>query len=163
MRSLMLVTVVLAVSAAGLALGTSGCKKPAPVTPQTVTVTATATAAPSDNTNYVPGGGAAQNIRKAALRAITLSEMSNLGLMIEFEYTTNGKMPDLNTITGILEREVPLVARSVKDGKIKLCWTTEHAGLWAYEVDSDTKGGIVVVTGSARRAEADEVRKLLGR
>ena len=143
-----------------------GCKKPAAkVTAPTVAApTASGDAVPVvGNTNYEPGAGAAQNARNAALRTITLAEMTSLGLFIEIEYTTNGKMPDLNSVTKILKDESPQIAKAVADGKIVLCWTAEHKGIWAYEVGADTKGGVILVTGSARRAEADEVRKLLGR
>ena len=156
-----------ALSVAILLSFVGGCKKPSPkVTPPTVAApTASGDAVPVvGNTNYEAGAGAAQNARNAALRTITLAEMTSLGLFIEIEYNNNSfKMPDLNSVTKILKDESPQIAKAVADGKIVLCWTAEHKGIWAYEVGADTKGGVILVTGSARRAEADEVRKLLGR
>jgi len=143
-----------------------GCKKPAAkvTTPTAAAPTVSGDAVPvTGNSNYEAGAGAAQNVRNAAQRVITLAEMTNLGLFIEIEYTNNGKMPDLNSVTKILKDEAPQIAKAVADGKIVLCWTAEHKGIWAYEVGADTKGGVVLVTGAARRADADEVRKLLGR
>lgn len=142
-----------------------GCKKPAatvaPVTTAatTPTVTGVAEAVPG-NTNYAPGAGTAHNVANAARRTLLLAQMSGLGLMIETEYTLNGKMPDTTAITTGLEAAT---AQAIKDGRIVLCWTGEHQGLWAYEGGADKQGGIVLVTGVARRAEADEVTKLLGK
>ncbi len=160
-----------AVTVAILLCFAGGCKKPAAKV-TTATATAPAPAAPTvtgvaepvvGNTNYEAGAGAAQNVRNAVQRVVTQTEMSQIGLFIEIEYSLNGKMPDLKTVTATLNEDAPAIAKAVADGKIILCWTAEHKGLWAYEVGAETKGGLVLVTGSARRAEADEVRKLLGR
>ena len=156
-----------AIVAATLLCLAGGCKKPAAkvTTPTAPAPTASGDAVPVvGNSNYEAGAGATQNVRNAAQRVITLAEMTNLGLFIEIEYTNNSsKMPDLKSVTKILKDEAPQIAKAVADGKIVLCWTAEHKGIWAYEVGADTKGGVVLVTGAARRADADEVRKLLGR
>ena len=157
-----------AVTVAILVACVGGCKKPAAkVTPPTVaTPTASGDAVPvASNTNYEAGAGALHNTRNAAQRLVTMVEMSQIGQLIEIEYSlnTSGKMPDTKTIMTTLNEDAPSIAKAVTDGKIVLCWTAEHKGLWAYEVGADTKGGLVLVTGTARRAEADEVRKLLGR
>lgn len=159
------VTVAILLSFAG------GCKKPAakvtvPTAPAPAAPTVTGVAEPVvGNTNYESGAGAAQNVRNAVQRVVTQSEMASLGVFIELEYSLNtaGKMPETKTIMATLNEDAPAIAKAVNEGKIILCWTGEHKGLWAYEVGADTKGGLVLVTGSARRAEADEVRKLLGR
>ena len=146
-----------------LVLTAAGCKKPATkatTTPATQSpVTGTVEAAPP-NTNYDANAAAAQNLRNAAMRTILLTQMTNLGLTIELEFTQNGKMPQLNAVTAALDAATNA---AIKEGRIVLCWTAEHQGLWAYEGGADTKGGVVLVTGAARRAEADEVKKLLGR
>ena len=147
---------------ATLAVAAGGCKKPAAkVTPPTAapTVTGVAEAVPG-TTNYEPGAGVAHNTANAARRTLLLAQMSSLGLMIETEYTLNNKMPDTAAITTGLEAAT---AQAIKDGRIVLCWTADHAGLWAYEGGAEKSGGIVLVTGVARRADADEVGKLLKR
>ena len=152
-----------AVTVAILVAFFGGCKKPAAkVTPPTAaTPTASGDAVPvASNTNYEAGAGALHNTANAARRTLLLAQMSGLGLMIETEYSLNNKMPDTAAITTGLEAAT---AQAIKDGRIVLCWTTEHAGLWAYEGGAEKSGGVVIVTGVARRAEADEVRKLLGR
>lgn len=147
-----------------LALALAGCKKK-PVTPATTPPTAPA-AAPTGgggNTGYIAGGGAVQNIRQAAKRTIALNDLKNLGLLIESAYTDTGKMPGVNEIKTALAKESPGLKAAIDDGTIILCWTTAHEGLWAYEIDADTKGGLALVSGSARRCDAEEVKQLLGR
>ncbi|MGL6073755.1 MAG: hypothetical protein ACRC8S_06295 [Fimbriiglobus sp.] len=140
----------------------AGCKKkPATVasTPATLQTTATTSA----NTNYDPNAGTAQNIHNAAKRVVTQAQMTVIGVFIDAEYGLNSKMPSEKTILSQLQREAPDTYKMIQDGTIKLSWTASHEGLWAYEVDAQTRGGIVLVTGLARRADADEVKRLLGR
>ena len=49
----------------------------------------------------------------------------------------------------------------IDDGVIILTGTTDRQGLWAYEIDADKVGGIILVSGRARRATADDVKKYL--
>jgi hypothetical protein len=140
----------------------AGCKKKAATVPTTAP-TLTATEVTSGNTNYEAGAGALQNVRNAAMRTITLAEMQQLGVFIEDQYLIDGKMPRLDVIRATLQKNSPNTLKMIDDKKIILCWTAQHEGLWAYEVDADTKGGIGLVTGQARRCEADEIRRLLGR
>jgi hypothetical protein len=139
-----------------------GCKKKTtqPTTAPTVIQT-TAVTVPSENTNYEAGAGAAQNIRNAAKRLVTMAEMSQLGVFIELEYTNNGKMPGVKTLMASLQKDSPNTYKMIQEGTIILCWTASHEGLWAYEVDADKKGGIGLITGQARRCEASEIQSLL--
>ncbi len=144
-----------------VAMVSSGCKKPA----TTPTTAAVPTPAPSGggNTGYISGGGAAQNVRQAARRTITINDMKTLGQLIEIDFTQNGKMPGLNEVKESLKRDSPTILAAINDGTIILCWTAQHEGIWAYEIDADTKGGIAVVTGTASRYDAEQVKKLLGK
>lgn len=147
-----------------VAMVSSGCKKPA----TTPTTAATPAPAPSGgggggNTGYISGGGAAQNVRQAARRTITINDMKTLGQLIEIDFTQNGKMPGLNEVKESLRRDSPTILAAINDGTIILCWTAQHEGIWAYEIDADTKGGIAVVTGTASRYDAEQVKKLLGK
>jgi hypothetical protein len=125
---------------------------------------AAATPAPVDgrNTEYVAGGGAVQNTRQAAKRTVALNDMASLGQLIELQYNETGKMPKVNDIKANLTQAQNLLT-AINDGVIILTGTTDHSGLWAYEVDADKAGGIILQAGSARRASKDEVKQLLGR
>lgn len=89
--------------------------------------------------------------------------MKQLGLFIEQTFIEGGKMPSKDAILTTIQRDAPKIKKSIEDGDIILTGTTNHGGLWAYEVEGDTKGGIVLVAGTASRATADEVKKLLGK
>ncbi len=141
----------------------AGCKKPAGTpTP------ASAAPAPSGggggaNTNFVSGGGAAQNIRKAAQRTSRLNELNTLGQLIEVSYNTNNRMPDFAAFKQELQSDAPNVLAAINDGSIVCCWTAAHEGLWAYEAGSEEAGGSALVTGRASRVDAEEMKRLLGR
>jgi hypothetical protein len=114
------------------------------------------------NTNFVAGGGAVQNVRQAVRRTVALNDMSQLGQLIELQYNESGKMPTVSAIKDNLNQAQNILSH-INEGSIILTGTTNHAGLWAYEIDADTKGGIILQAGSARRATRDEVLQLLGR
>jgi hypothetical protein len=86
--------------------------------------------------------------------------MHGIGTLIEVDYTNDGKMPTLDAVMKSLDQAT---AQAVKEGRIVFCWTAQHQGIWAYEGGADKQGGVVLVSGIARRADADEVKKLLGR
>lgn len=150
MRGLLFTVAVVA-----LGLGVGCKKKPQPVvaTPPTVV------APPS--TNYTPGGSAAFNALQAAKRVATQVEMANLGVLIESAYTETGKMPDLDVIKKQVKQGTPNLYAAIEDGSVILCWTTQHDGVWAYQTGADKHGGLALVSGSARRVTADEMRDLL--
>jgi len=108
------------------------------------------------------GGGAAQAVRKAARRANSLNEMKNIGEIIESMRDEFGKMPTKEAIVNELKK-TPTLYAGVNDGAYILTGTTEGGGMWAYEVDSENLGGIIVVGGRATRANADEVKQYMRR
>ena len=112
------------------------------------------------NTNYQPGFGAVQAVRKAGLRTINLNEMKQLGLSVMQAADDFGKMPTAAEIKQMVQQDKTL-AGMIADGTLILTNTTNRGGLWAYEVEADTKGGIVLVAGTASRATADEVKQYL--
>jgi hypothetical protein len=173
---------VLCVLALVLATGAGGCKKkkPAPgpdVTPEPAPAGATPTnrgdgqpsgGAPipagfarGGNTNFVAGGGAVQNVRQAGRRTVAINDFHQLGIAIKQVELEDNRMPDVARIKAEV-RTFPNVPQAIEEGVIILTGSRDPSGLWAYEVDADTKGGIVLVGGSASRASADEVRRLLG-
>lgn len=113
------------------------------------------------NTNYVAGGGVAQNVRQAGRRTVALNDFKQLGIAIQQVQLLDG-MPDKERIKAEVRTFGP-IATAINDGSIILTGTKDPAGLWAYEVDADTKGGIVLIGGTARRADAAEVKQLLAR
>jgi hypothetical protein len=160
MRSLMLI------AAAGFLLA-AGCEKKKAKTTPTTAATAKGgdtppPAAGGGNTNYQGGAGAAQNIRKAGKRTVALNDMKTLGQAIELKYNDLGKMPTKQEILADLS-QYPNILSLVKDGTVILTGTTDHAGLWAYEVEADTKGGIGLVGGVANRYDAATIKQYLGR
>lgn len=134
-----------------------GCKKK-----PKATEAEPAAPAVSGNTQYQAGAGAVQNVRQAARRTVALNDMHQLGQFISLQYNETGKMPTVQQIKANLSQSQNILSQ-INDGTIILTGTTDHSGLWAYEVDADTKGGIVLQAGSARRATRDEVLQLLGR
>jgi len=118
--------------------------------------------APGANTNYVPGGGAVQNVRQAARRTVALNDFHQLGLAIKQVELLDGRMPDADRIKAEV-RTFPNIPAAIDERVIILTGTNDASGLWAYEVESDTKGGIVLVNGVASRASADEVKQHLAR
>lgn len=112
------------------------------------------------NTNFQTGAGAIQNVRKAGLRTINLNEMKQLGLMLTQAADDFGKMPTAAEIKQMVQQDKTL-SGMINDGTLILTNTANRNGLWAYEVDADTKGGIVLLAGTASRASADEVKQYL--
>ncbi len=146
----------------GLAV-TVGCKDDAPKAKTAATPAAKSTepAAPSGggNTNYVSGGGAVQNVRQAAKRVDVMNEMKGLGLTITQMEITNGRMPTKADIVAEVRSDAKL-SKLIADGTILLTGASSRSGLWAYEVDADTKGGIGLVGGTPNRYSADEIKNL---
>ena len=147
----------------GTALVAGGCKKkekpvamkeePAPAAP--------APAVDPRNTNYVQGGGAIQNVRQAARRTVQLNDMHQLGLLISTTVQLDDRMPSASEIKQSLRRDAPTILAAIDEGVIILTDTKNKGGLWAYEVDAEKVGGIVLVAGTASRASAQEVQQYL--
>jgi hypothetical protein len=147
----------------------TGCekKKPKAVAKKDDAGPAVAEPAPVDNRNsaYVQGGGALQNARQAAKRAVAMSDMQQLGTLIFSYELDNNKMPTASDIKAMLKPDGLNILKLIDEGAIILTGTTDKRGLWAYEVDADTAGGVIVTgpTPAARRATADEVKGMLGK
>lgn len=136
----------------------AGCKKKTPPASAAATPAAPAPVAGGANdTNYQAGAGAVQNVRNAARRTVAINDMNQIGLTIETLYSTSGRMPDINAIKAELRTAGNLLAL-ISDGAVILTGTTNHSGLWAYQADADTQGGIGLVAGRAARMSADEIK-----
>ena len=113
------------------------------------------------NTNR--GGGPITGGYRAGKRTNLLNDMRTLGQFMEMQYNETGKMPTPAAIKTNLT-SARNVLKEIDDGYIILTGTTDHAGLWAYEVDADKVGGVVLVGGTAQRMpDAHDVKQLLGK
>ncbi len=142
-----------------------GCKEDAPKPKTAPTAAAKAegdTPSAGGNTNYQAGAGALQNTRQAAKRADLTNDLANLGTFITDQEITLGKMPSAAEITSALKADPSFrkVSELVAAGTIVLTGTSKRAGLWAYETEADTKGGLGLVAGRANRYTADEIKNL---
>jgi hypothetical protein len=149
----------------GATLAAGGCKKknsaaPAPKpneqapAPQPVQVD-------DRNTAPVPGSSTLGGVRQAGRRTVALNDMSQLGTLIFAMELENNRMPSASDIKNSLKRDAPNILKQIDEGVIILTDTKNKGGLWAYEIDADKAGGIVLVAGTASRASADQVKQYL--
>ena len=115
------------------------------------------------NTNFVPGGGMVTNVKNAVKRTVVLTDMHALGIFITAMDLENNKMPTTEAVVTALKADPSQkkLLEIIDEGAIKLTGTTNRSGLWAYEIDSEKKGGIGLVGGTASRMTADEIKPLL--
>jgi len=131
-----------------------GCRK-APKTAETQ--------APVDprNTNYQPGAGALINSARAGKRAAATNDFANLKVFIfDFELNNN-RMPTKEELRGDVKNAGNLL-KLIDEGVILFPMRMQKDGLWAYEIDAEKVGGIVLVANAVSRASADDVKKMLG-
>jgi len=134
---------------------TLGCPKAPKVT--------VATQQPVDdrNTNYKPGAGAIVNSARAGKRVAVLNDFDQLRTFI-FDYELqNSRMPTPEQLRVELKGAAN-IQKLIDEGAILLPTQMMKNGLWAYEVDADKVGGIVIAAGNVSRASADDVKALLG-
>jgi hypothetical protein len=153
---------LLIVAAFVVLVASSGCKKK---TPAASSAPAAEAAPPVDdrNTSFRRDGSTVGNAYRAGKRAVALNDMSQLGQLIEIMYGDTNKMPDAAAIKTAMQKDAPNLYKQIDEGSIILTGTKDHAGMWAYEVDADKAGGIVLVAGTASRASADDVKQHLGK
>ena len=148
MRALFTAVMILVVA---LALGCPKAPKP----------TSTEPTVDNRNTNYRPGDGALINSARAGKRVAAMNDFDQLKFFI-FEYElNNNRMPSKEELRTELKSAANLL-KLIDEGAIVLPTTMQRQGLWAYEVDADKAGGIVIESGNVGRKSADEVKKLLG-
>jgi hypothetical protein len=117
----------------------------------------------SKNTNYVPGGGVIKNAANATRRTVELVYLKDLGVTITAMELENGKMPSKDEIIAEVRKEPAYkkLMELIDEGTIKLTGTKNRSAMWAYEVDSETRGGLALVAGTASRKSAEEIKTLL--
>jgi hypothetical protein len=151
---------ILFVVIVGVLLGAVGCKKKTNTTSTPTEQPASTPTGVRGNTAFVPGGGAAQNVRQAARRTVALTDMNQIALTISQWEIENNRMPNRLEVSAAL---APNLKKLIDDGDVILTGTNKREGLWAYEVEADVKGGIGIVSGTASRYSADDIKQMLGR
>lgn len=119
------------------------------------------------NTNYRADGSTLGNAARAGKRVVQLVDFNGLKTII-FDYElNNNRMPTIEQIKADLKnyQDTNQVLKKVEDGVIILTGTTDKNALWAYEIDADKAGGIVLVgpSGEIKRVSADEAKQLIGK
>jgi hypothetical protein len=117
------------------------------------------------NTNYRPGGSALGNAARAGKRTAQLHDFEQLGTIIFALELDNSRMPTVDAIKADLKAnpDAREILAKIDEGVIILTGTTDRQALWAYEIDADKAGGIILVNGRASRASADDVKDWLGK
>lgn len=127
---------------------------------KTTTPTETTQKIDDRNTNK-PAESTLGQVYRAGKRAGLLQEMQAIGDTVNATVILENRMPSAAEIKADLQRTAAKYATLIEDGTIVLTDTRNQTGLWAYEVDADKAGGIVIVGGKASRMTADEVKTLL--
>ena len=114
------------------------------------------------NTNYRPGDGALINSARAGKRVAAMYDFDQLKILMFAHELENNRMPSKEDMRTSLKTDAPNLLKLIDEGAIVMPTQPEKQGLWAYEVDADKAGGIVIESGNVGRKSADEVKKLLG-
>ena len=115
----------------------------------------------SRNTNYRPGDGVIVNTARAGKRVAALNDFEQLKIFIFSFELDNNRMPTKEEIRTDLQKDAQNILKLIDEGAILFPAVLTKQGLWAYEVDSDKAGGIVITAGNVSRATKDEVKALL--
>jgi hypothetical protein len=143
-------------------LATVGCGNPFAAL-KTTTPTETSEKVDDRNTHYRPGQGTLRNVLRSGQRGAAKVDFTQLQVYIFDHELNNNRMPTIDETKQILQAEAPNLRKKVDDGVIVLTGTTDRKGLWAYEIDADKAGGIVLMNNAVADATADDVKDWLGK
>lgn len=119
------------------------------------------------NTNYRADGSTLGNAARAGKRVVQLNDFNGLRTFILTYEIENNRMPTIDQIKADLKNypDASEILKKVEEGVIILTGTTDKNALWAYEIDADKAGGIVLVgpSGEIKRVSADEAKQLIGK
>lgn len=148
-----------------LAIVSSGCKKAMDKIESQSTKTSESVTPPSQGP-YSGGGnptftGAAQGVRGASNRTVTLNELKQLHLFMNTAYSASGQVPNSQVTYDTVYKEDPKLYNLIKDGAVVLVPMPTPEGLWAYVSEAPTSGGFVVTLQGVERKTPPEVQALL--
>jgi hypothetical protein len=108
---------------------------------------------------------AAESPPATGMTAVPVAEadMSDLHLFIDAASLASGSMPSPgHTYTALVRGGSPAATR-VRDGAIILLAARGREGVWAYETQALTRGGLVVGHNGVEEVSAAELRRRLGK
>jgi len=107
-------------------------------------------------------GGAAQAVRKAAVRVQVDNELKNIHLFIETASTETGKLPTIAQIKTALKKEDPKAFALVEDGTIQLTGANNRETIWAFtQFPQRGNNHMVVTTQGVEQMDTDTLVKRL--
>jgi hypothetical protein len=133
----------------------TGCLKPAKQAPTSQTSSAASASSGS------PTGGAVQAVRGAVQRTLTANDLSNLRIFIDNASLASGQMPSRDEILAAAKQGDPKLHALLQDGLIVLTGTRTREGIWAYEKDAPSKGGMVLSSMGVERLTPQELNHRL--
>lgn len=108
-------------------------------------------------------GGAAQAVRGAVNRVVTMHEMNELRLFIDQASLASGRMPTPNEIFDAAKQSgARKLTEFLQEGAIVLTGVQTREGIWAYEKDAPTRGGLAVTASGVERLTPDQLRQQMG-
>ena len=92
-----------------------------------------------------PPGGAVQNVRKAALRPVSQTDLNQIRTFIYDASLASGQMPTIQQISAALQQGAPQIYKKVQDKDIILTGTKQREGIWAYTAEAQSGAGELLV------------------
>lgn len=104
-----------------------------------------------------------QQIAGKVKETVTAFEMKDLHLFIEYSSSASGQMPPNEVIIEYTKKENPKLGKLLEDGTIILTGTKVRESVWAYEKDSDTKGGWIITNNGPEKVTAEQFKQRMGK
>ena len=139
-----------------------GCDNPGPKKPPAAADTSPTV--DERNTKYRPDQGTLRNVLRTGQRGAARVDFDQLKTLIFALDLQENRMPTADAIKADLKAnpDARVLLKKINDGVIVLTGTTDRQAMWAYEIDADKAGGIVILGGNVTDANADDVKKSLG-
>lgn len=107
------------------------------------------------------GFGVVQNVRGAAKRTVTANELHNLQLYIDGA-SAEGRMPTKQMVLDAAQKEDRKLYDALMDGSLVYAEPKAREGVWAYEKDAPTQGGMILTSSGIERVTAGEFKLKMG-
>jgi len=122
-----------------------------------------------DEGQYSGGGnptvhGAEQAVRKAVERTVTQAELHDLHLFMNTVKGASGRVPTSQETWEALNRPDGnrKLVQLIQEGLIVLVPTPQEEGLWAYDKNAPTAGGIILTHSGVERVTAQDFNARYG-